>query len=112
MNPRALSVCFATLPLAAGPAWGDAPAKPKLNFVIILIDDMGWRDLGCYGNRFHETPHIDQLAADGVRFTDAYAACPVCSPNRASLLTGKYPARLHLTDWLPGRADRPTQKLL
>jgi arylsulfatase A-like enzyme len=86
--------------------------KPKLNFVFILIDDMGWKDLGCYGSTGHRTPHIDRLAASGMRFTNAYAACPVCSPTRASILTGKYPARLHLTDWLPGRADRPSQKLL
>jgi arylsulfatase A-like enzyme len=73
---------------------------------------MGWRDTGCYGSTFYQTPHIDRLAAGGMRFTQAYAACPVCSPTRASILTGKYPARLHLTDWLPGRSDRPSQKLL
>ncbi len=82
------------------------------NFIIILIDDMGWKDLGCFGSTFYETPHCDKLAAAGMRFTNAYAACPVCSPTRASILTGKYPARLHLTDWLPGRTDRPSQKLL
>ncbi|MGI6367000.1 MAG: sulfatase [Anaerolineae bacterium] len=70
------------------------------NIVFILIDDMGWRDLGCYGSSFYETPHIDALAARGVRFTNAYAACPVCSPTRASILTGKYPARLGVTDWI------------
>ncbi len=70
------------------------------NFVFILIDDLGWRDLGCYGSSFYETPHLDRLAAEGMRFTDAYAACPVCSPTRASLLTGRYPARLGLTDWI------------
>jgi arylsulfatase A-like enzyme len=89
---------------------GEAQKKP--NFVFILIDDMGWKDLGCYGNKFFETPNIDRLAAQGMRFTDAYAAAPVCSPTRASILTGKYPARLHLTDFLSGRADRPSQKLL
>src|SRR5262249_39057630 len=72
----------------------------------------GWRDVGCYGSKFYETPNIDKLATQGMRFTNGYAACPVCSPTRASILTGKYPARLHLTDWLPGRADRPSQKLL
>jgi len=70
------------------------------NFVFILIDDMGWRDAGCYGSKFYETPNIDRLASEAIRFTDAYAACPVCSPTRASILTGKYPARLGLTDWL------------
>jgi len=74
----------------------------RLNFVFILIDDMGWRDAGCYGSSFYETPNIDKLAKEGMRFTDAYAAGPVCSPTRASILTGKYPARLKLTDWIPG----------
>ncbi len=72
------------------------------SFVFFLVDDMGWADTGCYGSTFYETPNIDALAKDGVRFTQAYAACPVCSPTRASILTGKYPARLHLTDWIPG----------
>lgn len=85
-------------------------AKP--NIVFILMDDLGWADTGCYGSTFYKTPHIDRLAKEGIRFTDAYAAAPVCSPTRASILTGKYPARLHLTDWLPGRADRPDQMLL
>ena len=85
---------------------------PRPNVVLIVLDDFGWADLGCYGSTFHRTPNIDRLARRGVRFTDAYAACPVCSPSRAALMTGKYPARLHLTDWLPGRADRPSQKLL
>ncbi len=79
----------------------DAVARP--NIVLILIDDMGWRDLSCYGSTFHKTPNIDRLASQGMRFTDAYAACAVCSPTRASLLTGQYPARLHLTDYLSGR---------
>ncbi len=69
---------------------------------IILADDLGWRDLGCYGSTFYETPNLDRLAAQGMRFTQAYAACPVCSPTRASIQTGKYPARLNLTDWIPG----------
>jgi len=81
------------------------------NIVFILADDLGWSDLGCYGAPFHETPNIDKLAAQGMKFTDAYAACAVCSPTRASLMTGKYPARLHLTDWLPGLRDRPNHKL-
>lgn len=72
-----------------------APRKP--NIILILADDMGWRDLGCYGSTFYETPHLDALARQGMKFTSAYAAAAVCSPTRASLLTGKYPARLHLT---------------
>src|SRR3954453_9603299 len=82
------------------------------NLIFILADDYGWRDLGCYGSTFYETPNLDQFAAQGMRFTSAYAACSVCSPTRASILTGKYPARLHLTDWLPGRPDSPRQKLI
>jgi uncharacterized sulfatase len=77
-----------------------ADAKP--NFVFILIDDLGWSDMGCYGNTFHETPNIDRLASQGMRFTDAYAACPVCSPTRASILSGQYPARVGITDFIPG----------
>ena len=89
---------------------GNAPRPP--NIVFILIDDLGWADLGCYGSTFHETPHLDRLAAGGVRFTNAYAASPLCSPTRAAILTGKHPARLHLTTYLPGRPDSPGQKLL
>jgi arylsulfatase A-like enzyme len=85
------------------------PIRP--NVVFFLVDDLGWRDLGCYGSTFHETPRIDQFARGSVRFTQAYAACHVCSPTRASILTGKYPARLQLTDWLPGRKDFAFQKL-
>ena len=87
-------------------------AKPRgSNVVIILADDLGWKDLGCYGSEFYETPNLDRLAREGMRFTDAYASACVCSPTRASLLTGKSPARLHLTDWLPGRPDSSLQKL-
>ncbi len=76
--------------------------KPKPNFLFILADDFGWSQLGCYGSSFYETPNIDRLATEGMKFTDAYAACPVCSPTRASIMTGKYPARLHLTDFIAG----------
>ncbi|MFO7958691.1 MAG: sulfatase [Candidatus Brocadiia bacterium] len=72
------------------------------NFVFILIDDMGWKDLGCYGSTFYETPNIDRLAADGMRFTDGYASCPVCSPTRASIMTGRYPARVGVTNFIGG----------
>ncbi|MEI8280907.1 MAG: sulfatase [Armatimonadota bacterium] len=81
-------------------------AQRKPNIVFILIDDMGWADGSCFGSSFYQTPNIDKLAASGMRFTQAYAACAVCSPTRASLLTGKYPARLHVTDWIPGE-DAP-----
>ena len=85
--------------------------KARLNVIFILIDDMGWMDTGCYGSKFYETPNIDKLASQGMLFTNAYAACPVCSPTRASILSGKYPARLNLTDWLPGQKDDPDHKL-
>ena len=85
--------------LALGGAPVAAAAGRKLNFVFFLIDDMGWTDLGCYGSGLYETPNIDKLAASGMRFTDAYAACPVCSPTRASIMAGKYPARLKITNY-------------
>ena len=84
-----------TLPLFAAP-----PTRP--NIILILADDLGWTDLSCYGSKFYETPNLDRLARDGMRFTQAYSACTVCSPTRAAILTGKYPARLHVTDWIPG----------
>ncbi|PCJ59657.1 MAG: sulfatase [Planctomycetota bacterium] len=74
----------------------------KPNIVFILIDDMGWRDLSCYGSTFYETPNIDKLFSEGMHFTNAYAACPVCSPTRASILTGKYPANVGVTDYIGG----------
>ncbi len=91
-------------------ALGAVGTDNKPNFVFILADDLGWADLACYGNPLHETPSIDRLAAQGMKFTDAYAACPVCSPTRASIMTGKYPARLNLTDWIPGH--RRKKKLI
>ena len=83
-------------------------AKP--NIILLLADDLGWTGLGCYGNTLHETPNLDRLAKQGMRFTDAYAACTVCSPTRASLMTGKYPARLRVTDFIAGQ-NRPFEKL-
>lgn len=80
------------------------------NVVLIFIDDLGWRDLGVQSSEFYLTPHIDRLAAEGMRFTDGYAACTVCSPTRASLLTGRYPARVGITDWIRGHS-RPWAKL-
>ena len=78
----------------------DPPRRP--NVIVILADDLGWTDLACYGSDLHETPHLDRLAADGMKFTQSYSACTVCSPTRAALLTGKYPTRLRITDWIPG----------
>lgn len=70
------------------------------NIVFVLADDLGWTELGCYGSEFHETPNLDRLAEEGMRFTDAYAAAPVCSPYRAALLTGQHPARIGILDYL------------
>jgi len=80
-----------------GPQGGRPP-----NIVLVLIDDMGWADGGCFGSTFYQTPNLDRLAAGGMRFTQAYASCAVCSPTRAAIQTGKAPARLHLTDWISG----------
>ena len=86
-------------------------AATKPNIVFFLVDDLGWTDLGCYGSDYYQTPNIDRLASEGVRFTDAYAACNACSPTRAAVLTGMYPARLRLTDWIPGQRSLPGHKL-
>lgn len=80
-----------------------AQAKRPPNIIFVLADDLGWTDLGCFGSPLYQTPNIDKLARQGMRFTSAYAACAVCSPTRAAVMTGKYPARLHVTDWIPGR---------
>ncbi len=81
---------------------GFAKTNSKPNIVFILADDLGFSQIGCYGTSYYKTPHIDKLAEEGMRFTNAYAACPVCSPTRASIMTGKYPAKLHLTDFIAG----------
>jgi arylsulfatase A len=83
----------------------ERPATPKPNIVFILTDDLGWAELGCYGNTFNETPNLDRLAREGMRFTQAYAAAPVCSPTRAALLTGRWPQRFGIVDYL-GPQDR------
>lgn len=77
-------------------------SKP-MNVVLVLVDDLGWMDLGCQGSDFYETPHIDKLASQGIRFTNGYAACAVCSPTRAAVQTGRYPGRLFVTDWIRSR---------
>jgi arylsulfatase A-like enzyme len=91
--PLLLLAALASPAGAAGPRW---------NVVLVLVDDLGWTDFACCGSDLYRTPHIDRLAREGVRFTSAYSACCVCSPTRAAILTGKYPARLHVTDWIPG----------
>lgn len=89
---------FAALVLTTG--CGKKTSQQEWNILFILVDDMGWKDLGCYGSDFYETPNIDRLAAEGMLFTNAYAASGVCSPTRASIMTGKSPARLKLTQWI------------
>ncbi len=107
----AFSVVLLAVPVAGAENQARVSESRKPNVIFFLVDDLGWSDLACYGSRFYETPNIDALAGQGVRFTDAYATCHVCSPSRASILTGKYPARLKLTDWLAGRPDHPFQRL-
>ncbi len=89
-----------TVTLAAAP-------KKRTNIILIMIDDLGWKDLACQGNKRLDTPNIDRLASQGMRFTDAYAAAPVCSPTRAAIITGQSPARLGLTTHIP---DRPSYR--
>jgi len=91
---------------------GTKESSPRPNFVFILADDLGWADLSCYGSDLHETPNIDKLARQGMRFTDAYAAAPVCTPTRASIMTGKCPARLHMTIWYEASANPPQNRKL
>ena len=100
-----------TLLLVVGSTATGADATNKTpNIVFLLADDLGWTGLGCFGSDLYETPNLDRLAQSGVRFTNAYAACTVCSPTRASIMTGMYPARLHLTDFIAGQ-NRPFAKL-
>jgi arylsulfatase A-like enzyme len=109
-----LAVTFAAVwfgwlaPLEAG----DPPSSQRPNIVLILADDLGINDLACYGRNDHDTPNLDRLASQAMRFTCAYTAQPICSPSRAAIMTGKCPARLNLTNYLPGRPDAPSQRLL
>jgi len=89
-----------------------AAAAERPNFVFFLVDDLGYMDVSCNGSKFHETPHIDKLAETGMRFTNGYAACPVCSPTRASIMTGRHPVRVNITDWIPGRRTPKNSKLI
>lgn len=90
---------------------GEPQNEKPPNVIFILVDDLGWKDLGSYGSTFYESPNIDSLATEGVRFTNAYSASSVCSPTRAAIMTGKHPARVNITDWIPGmstsRAEDP-----
>lgn len=108
MNRRAFLTAAGAGPAAAlllGHLGCRRPSRRPPNVVFILVDDLGWRDVGFMGSRFYETPMIDRLAASGAVFTQAYAAAAVCSPTRASILTGRYPVRLGITDWIRARRD-------
>jgi arylsulfatase A len=111
MNALRALTCLAVLLLMGGAADAARDAV-RPNIVVILADDLGWADVACNGGDLHETPHTDRLARDGVRFTQAYAASPVCSPTRASLLTGKCPARLHMTIWREDALSPPRDRRL
>ncbi len=100
-----ISSCFLFLILFFGSAEAQTSAV-KTNIIFIMADDLGWGELGCYGNTFNETPNLDKLAMQGIKFNQAYAAAAICSPSRAGLLTGQYPARTRITDFLPAKTDR------
>ena len=111
-------LCLCTFVLFIGGTFAGTPPQSKKiddnktrpNFVVVLVDDLGAMDLACYGSTFHETPNLDKLATDGTLFTAGYAAHPVCSPTRAAIMTGRNPARLRITDWIPGQ-DPKNRKL-
>lgn len=102
INRREFLALGAAFAAGTGMARGET-AQKRPNILFINTDDLGWADLGCYGSTFHETPRLDALASEGIRFTQAYSSCPVCSPSRAGLMTGLYPARIGLTDFLGGK---------
>ena len=110
---RFLKVCGLAAAMPAVGAEMARSASRTPNIVLVLIDDMGWTDAACCGSDYFDTPNIDRLAREGMRFTDAYAACAVCSPTRAAVMTGRYPARLGITDWIRSRfqgGDIPADK--
>lgn len=111
IHQRLLTTCLCGWIAWMGAAECENVAAANPNVVFILADDLGWRDLSCYGSPFYETPHIDALAASGMRFTNAYTAASICSPTRASLMTGKHPVRTGITDYIPGLKSEPDQML-
>ncbi len=98
-SPRNFLVIFVFLILL----FGCQNKNRKPNFMLIVADDLGWMDLECYGSSFYDTPNLNKLAGEGILFTNGYASCPVCSPTRSSIQTGKYPVKTGITDWIPGR---------
>ena len=110
MRPAARRVFVAVAAIVSLlPAALRAADRPP-NVIFFLVDDLGWRDLGCFGSSFYDTPHVDGLARSGMRFTNAYAACPVCSPTRASILTGRYPSRTGITDYINAAGGNQPRK--
>ena len=111
LQGEALGCVFLLSLLAGGFVVASQPEQRvtdgRLNVVLILVDDLGWMDLSCQGSDYFRTPHIDRMASQGMRFTDAYAACAVCSPTRAAVMTGRWPARVGVTDWIRARFQRP-----
>ena len=95
-----LALLFTTGLSGKKPSPSDVQQDAPPNVIVVFVDDLGWADVGANGSAFYETPHIDRLANEGMRFTDAYAAAAICSPSRAALQTGRYPARLGITDWI------------
>src|SRR5687767_14902888 len=109
MNCLCPFLSFVLVTSLSGSAGAEKVERPP-NVVVFLVDDLGATDLGCFGSTFYETPNVDRLAAGGMRFTAAYSACPVCSPTRASIMTGRYPQRTGITDYInAGGSNQPGQ---
>lgn len=107
---RSIILFLTAISLGTSAMCQSVPPIQRPNIVLLLADDLGWTGLRCFGSDFYETPNLDKLAASGIRFTDSYSACTVCSPTRASIMTGMYPARLRLTDFIAGQ-NRPFAKM-
>lgn len=110
MRNRIAIVCLMVW-MMTGCGAHQARAVDRPNFLFVLVDDLGYKDLGCYGSTFHDTPNLDRLAVSGMRFTQGYAAHPVCSPTRAAIMTGQNPARIGITDWIPGGGGVKNRRL-
>lgn len=100
--PRLVFLALVSLVVFWGRTESSAENASRPNFVFILVDDLGWTDLGCYGSSFYETPNLDEFSSRSLRFTNAYSASPVCSPTRAAIMTGRHPVRVNITDWIKG----------
>lgn len=111
MNRTSLIISITSLgALVSTPSFSKQTKEQKPNIVFILADDYGWKDMSCAGSKYYETPHLDQLAAEGIRFTHAYAACSVCSPSRASILTGQYTSRHDITNFIGATSGEEWRK--